>query len=47
MSGLWLSVESLGDAGANHLGYFTCRYSPDGLSVVAHGFTGALHLWQR
>lgn len=31
----------------NHLGYFTGVWSPDGEGVAAHGFTGALHLWNR
>ena len=27
-AGLWMSEESVGDAGASHLGYFTGRFSP-------------------
>lgn len=46
-AGLWVSEESVGDAGANNLGYFTGCFSPDGTSIMAHGFTGALHLWTR
>ena len=37
----------MGDAGAQSLGYYTCAWSPGGDAVVAHGYTGALHLWQR
>lgn len=47
VSGLWLSQESVGDAGVNHLGYYTGVWNPEGSAVVAHGFTGALHLWRR
>ena len=39
--------ESVGDAGANHLGYYTCSFSPDGSGIAAHAFTGALHIWRR
>lgn len=46
-AGLWMSEESVGDAGANNLGYFTGCFSPEGTSILAHGFTGALHLWKR
>ena len=46
-TGVWMSEESVGDAGATNLGYFTGCFSPDGLSILAHGFTGALHLWTR
>ncbi|KAL3133219.1 hypothetical protein ABBQ38_007106 [Trebouxia sp. C0009 RCD-2024] len=47
LTGLWMSEESVGDAGANNLGYFTGCFSPQGTSILAHGFTGALHLWKR
>ncbi|BDA40643.1 Elongator complex protein 2 [Coccomyxa sp. Obi] len=46
-AGLWMSEESVGDAGASSLGYYGGCFSPDGQSIVAHGFTGALHLWRR
>lgn len=47
--GLWMSHASLGDAGAQCLGYFTgCFSSSDGGGrILAHGFTGALHLWEE
>jgi elongator complex protein 2 len=44
-SGLWLSEASVGDAGATCLGYFGGVFGPDGRRILAHGFTGALHLW--
>lgn len=37
----------MGDAGANHLGYFTGVWGPGNGAIVAHGFTGALHMWRR
>jgi elongator complex protein 2 len=37
----------VGDAGANHLGYYTGAWSPSGDAIAAHGFTGALHTWAR
>ena len=42
-----MSEESVGDAGASNLGYFTGCFSPEGTRIMAHGFTGALHLWKR
>jgi elongator complex protein 2 len=44
--GLWLNATSLGDAGASCFGYYGGCFSRDGLQVMAHGFTGALHLWK-
>ena len=46
-SGIWMSSASVGDAGAQCLGYFGGCFSPDGASILAHGFTGALHLWTQ
>lgn len=37
----------MGDAGVNHLGYYTGVWAPDGAAVAAHGYTGALHVWHR
>ncbi len=45
-SGLWLNEASVGDAGAACLGYYGGVWAPDGTAVLAHGFTGALHLWR-
>lgn len=46
-TGLWMCTESVGDAGADALGYYGGVFSPDGTCILAHGYTGALHLWQR
>ncbi len=45
--GLWLSRETVGDAGASHLGYYTAAWGPARAAVLAHGHSGALHLWRR
>jgi elongator complex protein 2 len=45
-SGVWLSEAALGDAGATCFGYFGARWGPRGRSLVAHGHTGAMHLWR-
>ena len=43
---LWQSISVVGDAGVNHLGYYTCAWRPDGLAIAAHGHSGALHMWK-
>jgi hypothetical protein len=43
-TGLWLNVASVGDAGAQCLGYFGGVFSPDAGHIMAHGFTGG-KLW--
>jgi len=43
----WVHLDSVGDAGCSSLGYFTGVFSPLGDRILAHGFTGALHLWEK
>ena len=42
---LWQSVSVVGDAGVNHLGYYTCAWRPDGRAIATHGHSGAIHVW--
>jgi elongator complex protein 2 len=44
---LWLSDAAVGDAGASCLGFYGGAFNPSGDQLVAHGFTGALHLWRQ
>ncbi|CAN7937261.1 unnamed protein product [Ixodes hexagonus] len=44
-SGLWIEKVRLGGVGGNALGFYGAVYSPDGTSILAYGFQGALHLW--
>ena len=37
----------MGDAGCSSLGYSTGVFGPDCQTILAHGFTGALHLWTK
>ncbi|XP_029848834.2 probable elongator complex protein 2 isoform X2 [Ixodes scapularis] len=45
-SGLWIEKVRLGGVGGNAMGFYGAAYSPDGTSILAHGFQGALHLWR-
>ncbi|CAI5460894.1 unnamed protein product [Closterium sp. Yama58-4] len=44
--GLWLADVSLGEVGHSSLGFFGGVWSPPGNAVLAHGFTGSLHMWR-
>ncbi|KDD74712.1 hypothetical protein H632_c1119p0, partial [Helicosporidium sp. ATCC 50920] len=46
-SGLWMTRAALGNAGSNHLGYYTACWSPCAGLVATHGFAGSLHVWRR
>ena len=45
-SRVWLGEVALGDAGATCFGYFGARWAPGGRALVAHGHSGAMHLWR-
>eukprot|EP00899_Mesostigma_viride_P027213 jgi/Mesvir1/7677/Mv11647-RA.1 len=45
--GLWVARVCMGDAGGSPLGYLGGIFRPDGRAVLAHGLTGALHVWER
>ena len=36
----------MGEVGGNNLGFFGCLFSPDGRSILAHSFSGGLHMWR-
>ena len=44
---LVLSQVRVGEVGGNSLGFYGCAFSPDGRSILAHGYQGALQLWSR
>lgn len=37
----------MGDVGGNALGYYGCAFSPNGDSVIAHGYQGAFQMWKK
>uniref|UniRef100_A0A1B6DSR2 Elongator complex protein 2 n=2 Tax=Clastoptera arizonana TaxID=38151 RepID=A0A1B6DSR2_9HEMI len=46
-SGVWLETVRVGEVGGNTLGFYGGFFSPDGMSILAHGFQGAFHLWRK
>ncbi|KAK7867755.1 hypothetical protein R5R35_002257 [Gryllus longicercus] len=44
-TGLWLENMRVGDMGGNTLGFYGGMFSPDGLSILGHGYQGSFHLW--
>lgn len=45
-NGVWTENVRLGKVGGNTLGYYGCKFSGDGTSVLAHGYKGTFHMWK-
>ncbi|XP_076460767.1 elongator complex protein 2-like isoform X2 [Babylonia areolata] len=43
--GVWVEQVRVGEVGGNTLGLFGGLFSPQGDSILAHGYHGALHQW--
>ena len=44
--GVWTESMRAGEVGGNTLGLYGARFGPGGVKIVAHGYQGALHMWQ-
>lgn len=44
---IWIDSARAGDIGGNTLGFYGANFDPSGKYIVAHGYQGALHLWER
>lgn len=44
--GLWINEVHVGETGGNTLGFYGGVFTPDGKSILAHGYNGAFHLWK-
>lgn len=42
---VWTEQVRMGDVGGNSLGFYGCKFAPDGEGVIAHGFQGTIHRW--
>lgn len=46
-SGVWLEKVRVGEVGGTTLGFYGAVFSPDGQSILGHGYLGAFHLWNN
>ena len=37
----------VGEVGGGNLGFYGGVFSPDGKSILSHGFQGAFHVWHQ
>lgn len=44
-TGIWMETMRVGEVGGNTLGFYGSKFSPDGQSIIGHGYLGSFHLW--
>ncbi|XP_011505528.1 PREDICTED: probable elongator complex protein 2 [Ceratosolen solmsi marchali] len=45
-TGIWSETVRVGEVGGNSLGFFGCKFSPDGKNFLTHGYHGSFHMWK-
>ncbi|XP_050074218.1 elongator complex protein 2 [Anopheles maculipalpis] len=46
-SGIWVESVRVGEVGGSSLGFYGGKFSPNGRSIIGHGFQGSFHLWHE
>ncbi|KAK3421613.1 hypothetical protein EUGRSUZ_G02236 [Eucalyptus grandis] len=46
-TGIWMNVVSVGELSHCALGFYGGHWSPNGGSILAHGYGGSFHLWRN
>ncbi|KAH7571104.1 hypothetical protein JRO89_XS05G0254100 [Xanthoceras sorbifolium] len=46
-TGIWMNVVTVGELSHSALGFYGGHWSPDGSSILAHGYGGSFHLWKN
>lgn len=45
-AGIWSESMRVGEVGGNSLGFYGCKFGPDGKSILTHGYHGSFHMWE-
>lgn len=46
-TGIWMNVVTVGELSHSALGFYGGHWSPNGDSILAHGYGGSFHLWRN
>ncbi|XP_071696930.1 elongator complex protein 2 isoform X2 [Rutidosis leptorrhynchoides] len=46
-TGIWVNVVTVGELSHSALGFYGGHWSPNGNSILAHGYGGSFHLWKN
>lgn len=47
ITGIWMNVVTVGELSHSALGFYGGHWSPNGDSILAHGYGGSFHLWKN
>jgi len=47
LQSVWHHEVRVGTMGGHTLGFYGCAFSPSGEAILAHGYSGSLHLWRQ
>lgn len=45
-TGIWTEEVRVGEVGGNSLGFYGCRFGPDGLHILGYNYQGSFHIWR-
>ncbi|CAK9832654.1 Elongator complex protein 2 [Anthophora retusa] len=46
ITGIWSEKVRVGEVGGNLMGFYGCKFSHNGLNILAHGYQGSFHIWE-
>ncbi|XP_017789956.1 PREDICTED: probable elongator complex protein 2 [Habropoda laboriosa] len=46
ITGIWSEKVRVGEVGGNLMGFYGCKFSYNGLNILAHGYQGSFHIWE-
>ncbi|XP_050596608.1 elongator complex protein 2 [Bombus affinis] len=46
VTGIWSEKVRVGEVGGNLMGFYGCKFSDNGLNILAHGYQGSFHIWE-
>ncbi|EFN82385.1 Probable elongator complex protein 2 [Harpegnathos saltator] len=44
--GIWAEEVLVGEVGGNSLGFYGCKFAPDGLHILGYDYQGSFHIWK-
>jgi len=45
-TGIWIEKVRVGKVGGNSLGFYGCKFGPDGLHILGYDDQGSFHIWK-